>query len=82
MSIITLPPLHALNYIHGALPLTNADHSVVVYTTVDRVTYDAYPSPIYGSQSLIDLTTILSAISAKFVIQVSNLYIRHAINAV
>lgn len=66
-------------HIHNALP-SHADQSVVVYTSMDHVTFDVYPSPIYGSQPICDLTAVLQELHTKLAIQVVNLYTRRAID--
>ena len=77
MSINTLPSSYTL--IHNALAL-HTDHSVIVYTSMDHVIYDAHPSPIYGSYPMNDLSTVLPELTTKFAIQVSNVYTRGAID--
>jgi hypothetical protein len=77
MSISTLPSSYTL--IHNALAL-HTDHSVVVYTSMDRVIFDAHPSPIYASYPMNDLSTVLPEVTTKFAIQVSNVYTQWAID--
>jgi hypothetical protein len=77
MSTNTLPSSYTL--IHNALA-PHTDHSVVVYTSMDHVIFDAYPSPIYGNYSMNDLMTVLPELRTKFAIQVSNEYTRRAID--
>lgn len=79
MSLNTLPSSYTL--IHAALASqSHTDHSVVVYTSMDRVIFDAHPSPIYGCHSINDLSTVLPEINAKFAIQVQNVYTRRTID--
>jgi hypothetical protein len=77
MSTNTLPSSYT--FIHNALA-SHTDHSVVVYTSMDRVIFDAHPSPIYGYHSMNDLSTVLPELNTEFAIQVSNVYTRQAID--
>jgi hypothetical protein len=57
--------------VDNALAL-QADPSAVVYRSRDRVNFDVYPSPIYGSHSIYDLSAVLPELNTRFLIQSSN----------
>lgn len=78
MSTNTLPPSYTL--IDNTLALHTA-HSVLVYTSMDRVNFDAHPSPIHGCHSITDLSHVLPEVQTKFAVQVSNIYTGRAIDS-
>jgi hypothetical protein len=53
---------------------------MLVYTSMDRVIFDAHPSPIYGCHAINDLSAVLPEVNAKFAIQIQNVYTRQAID--
>jgi len=67
--------------IHNALAPHGAHQSVMVYTSMDRVNFDAHPSPIYESHSITDLSMVLPEVHATFAIQVSNVCTRRVIDS-
>ncbi len=74
----TLPSFYLR--IHNTLP-SHIEHSVCVYTSLDRVNFDVHPSPICGYYPLNDLLAVLPDLNTRFAIQASNGYTKQLIDS-
>ncbi|KAI0250440.1 hypothetical protein BJV78DRAFT_1155099 [Lactifluus subvellereus] len=76
----TSPPQSLYRRIHSTLSSPTGTLSVTIYTSADRVHFDAYPSSISGF-STISFATILHELRAYFAVHITGPHIQAAIDS-